>query len=324
MKWIRKIFTNRSTQLQVSKNELLGGIFIPEPTRSLLWITEEDPSKIKSALSIEINVTLGESGVEIKNESNSGNLFSEPSLIWKRLPVLKNDDLPDGPMYYPSYANLSPACRYQYVKWLANIDQQTNLSYVFLYYYGLERHLLIGDFDKAVHEVIRLINKHDRGTFRAYATSALLMASVLRNRPDIIGMAPFLKKELTNEALILRRQINQSLTVDEIMELVSSSGFKNRTYINKFPELFKSVLSETVAKFEEEKGSLLSTVSLESLKREATITFANYSIPEKLRTITVPQLLRSQEFKDTLNSLFSDTHARVKEIVSQNRKSQSK
>ena len=51
------------------------------------------------------------------------------------------------PDYYPSYAGLSPEQRWVYLNWLTDVSQPVYIGYVFLYYYGLERQLLSGDFN---------------------------------------------------------------------------------------------------------------------------------------------------------------------------------
>lgn len=51
-----------------------------------------------------------------------------------------------GPLgYWPSYQGISPDCRKYYLDWLASGRQAagTDIGYVFLYFYGLERRLLI-------------------------------------------------------------------------------------------------------------------------------------------------------------------------------------
>ena len=84
---------------------------IPEPTKSLLFVTDEDTQKIRNASSIHISFDFGEEG----QVGNSG-LDCEPSMIWTKLPVQKNSELELDPIYYPSYSGLSPKHRYQYLK----------------------------------------------------------------------------------------------------------------------------------------------------------------------------------------------------------------
>jgi hypothetical protein len=81
------------------------------------------------------------------------NLFSlngyevESSLLDLSLPWMESSsNYQDHTLnYWPSFSSLSEQCRGAYISWLASPrnDPQTPLGYVFLYFYGLERRLLI-------------------------------------------------------------------------------------------------------------------------------------------------------------------------------------
>ena len=271
----------KSTALTPTKSNQLDIKFgIPEPTISLLWITEEDVSKIKSAstISITITISLGES--DEKDDNN--NFYAEPSLIWAQLPVVANNELETKPMYYPSYSGLSPKHRFQYLNWLRDITKETNLSYVFLYYYGLERHLLLGDYDKAVEEILKLLQHHNKGTFKNYATRALLVASLEKKRYDIFDKAPFLLKDLNNESIFLRFKTGKDLNAKEVIELVWLSGLKNRYYLKKYPEQFEKELQRRIDTHKYSMG-----LTLKNLQYEKSNVFANLSIPGNIMILSL-------------------------------------
>src|SRR5581483_5487022 len=132
------------------------------------------------------------------------NLAAEPSLIWTKLPIKTNSDLEDKALYWPAYSALTPEQRYQYLNWLRDVEEQTNLSYVFLYFYGLERHLLLGKYQQALTETVRLLKHHNRSSFYPYAERSLLAAALYRK--DKKFLAEYLPsfKEITNELLLTR------------------------------------------------------------------------------------------------------------------------
>ena len=80
--------------------------------------------------------------------------------------------------YWPSYSTIAPACRAAYLQWLANGRHAPNayIGYVFLYFYGLERRLLIdaqrsavarAEREMLVAEVRRLLGIYGtNGSFR--------------------------------------------------------------------------------------------------------------------------------------------------------------
>lgn len=305
---------NREEKSLINKNsiDIQTDFFIPEPTRSLLWLTNDDISDISSPLSIKLNIRLSEDGIKATINDKEGNFYEEPSLIWTKLPVENNSDIETKPMYYPSYTGLSPKNRYQYLNWLRDIAKETNLSYVFLYYYGLERHLLIGNYDGAVDEVLRLLKFQNKGTFKGYVTAALLVASIFRKRVDIFEKAPFLFNEISNEALLIRLRVGEHLNVEDIIDLSTSVGFKNKRYLKTQPEKFKVILEEVFDDFQKKHGYIFDLIDPNNLEKEESIIFANCSIPRKIRQIKVPQIIKDEKFKILINDLLFQTHQRLK------------
>jgi uncharacterized tellurite resistance protein B-like protein len=108
----------------------------------------------------------------------------DPSEILIQRPVTP----PVGPTldlgYWPWYANLSPQQRHGYLRWLASGKAALpgHEGYLFLYYYGLERRLLVDEQDQTwiVREILRLCSLNDSrpdprqgSSFRGYSTSLL-------------------------------------------------------------------------------------------------------------------------------------------------------
>jgi len=291
-------------------NDLVASLRIPEPTRSLLWTTDEDTSKIEHAGSISITVSVTNEGVNVSDRQNG--FYSEPSLIWSKLSIKHNDDLIKGAMYWPSYSSFTPEARYQYLHWLTDITQPTNLSYVFLYFYGLERHLLVGDYDAAVDEIARLLKAHSKKSFVDYASQSLIIASLAKERLDIIDRVPSLLEEEIDEALALRIIKGTTMTPDDIISIASKVGFKNNRYIKLYPDTFKEELQRHIDEFEKQFGNILSTFKLEDFKREETAVFANLSIPEHIRHIKVPLILEDNKFSGGIYNLLQAAHESVK------------
>ena len=300
-------------QTQIS---LLNQFYIPEPTRSLLWITDENTSKMSSPMSPKISINMNDG--TIKTDFGR-NFYGEPSLIWTGLSIEPNNELETQPMYFPSYSTLSPKHRYQYLNWLKDVTQETNLSYVFLYYYGLERHMLVGDYDKSVDEILRLLQYHNKGSFKGYATSALIAASAYKKRPDIAEKAPVLLQETTNESLILRKLAGKSLSAKDIISLSSRVGYSNKRYIKLYPDLFEKELQKMIYNYETDEGNILDLVNISNLPKRSNIFFANLSLPDKIRTIEIPDLISDPEFGRILRELLSKTHKKIK-ILQKNKK----
>jgi len=305
---------NNALVVLENDKHLSSSFQIPEPTKSLIFITDEDLSKMKNPMSITINVSfdLDKQKVNTAYDDNKASLYAEPSLIWTRLPVKENNDLETKPMYYPSYAGLSPEHKYQYINWLRDVEQETNLSYVFLYYYGLERHLLVGNYDAAVDEILRLIKFHDKISFKSYATTALTAASIFRKRPDILEKAPFILDDVSNISLYLRFELQKELSAKDLIELATRVKFYNKRYIKSKPDLFEKVLQEIINNYHNKYGFILS--QLENFTFDNQIYFANLSIPDKVRSVKTPQIIENNKFRQTIYDLLNRAHLQVKDL----------
>lgn len=132
---------------------------------------------------------------------------TEPALINPRLnvtaePVDVSLRLTD---YWPSYSNITPDARRSYLQWLASgrQDPEVNIGYVFLYFYGLERRVLVdartdpaakAEVPAIKAEIHRLLGIYgDSNSFRRYATHFLsyleaehVSAKVYLGAPPII------------------------------------------------------------------------------------------------------------------------------------------
>lgn len=108
----------------------------------------------------------------------------EPALINPQLSIAKNvvDESERLMDYWPCYSQVSPKARRAYLQWLSNgrRSSDTNVGYVFLFFYGLERRALLelSPADPEVTiieaEVRRLLSIYgDNYSFRNYAQGFL-------------------------------------------------------------------------------------------------------------------------------------------------------
>ena len=121
------------------------------------------------------------------------------------IPTLKiNSKAPDysgdNVGYWPSYCQISPRSRAAYIEWLASERNNPDcyIGYVFLYFYGIERRLLVDGKDGGIpiserttlaKELLRLKKVYGGNrSFNGYVTSLLAHTWVLYNcdnQPDI-------------------------------------------------------------------------------------------------------------------------------------------
>jgi len=116
----------------------------------------------------------------------------EPALIDPGLPVdVRTPDYAGAKMgYWPSYSSIRPDCRAAYLHWLLDGRHAPGayIGYVFLYFYGLERRLLVdsqssqaarAEQPALVREVERLLRIYGaNGSFSGYASNLLRFLSL--------------------------------------------------------------------------------------------------------------------------------------------------
>lgn len=242
----------------------------------------------------------------------------EPSLICTTDPIGLTVSPAPALGYYPSYSRMTPNERATYLNWLCNIDDEIDMGYVFVFYYGLERHLAMEDvknFERAFEMILRLRAHHKRGTFEGYSSTALIASTLIHNRPDLLNKLLCEEIQLTSlfcyDSFLLAclAKSNLCLNADAVIEMANSVGFFDKYYIRKKPDEFRQVLTKLLSERFSEKGyPLTERHLLESPLKEETI-FANWSLN---RYITIPDITKNETLKHDLNRLLVDTHEILK------------
>lgn len=161
-------------------------------------------------------------GEQLKQKSRLGfyeDDGNDASLINVTLPVSPaSGNYEDESLgYWPRYSALSPACRSGYLSWLASdrSDPASPVGYVFIYFYGLERRILVdghngrvndSEFRALFDEILRLrILLRENNAFKNY--SARLIDVMLVIRPQVVSLPETSGFLLTNESLFFRFQL---------------------------------------------------------------------------------------------------------------------
>lgn len=299
-------------------DQFLKQFNIQEPTRSLLWTTNSDPSKARHLGQYIIKIRFSVDRHEEKDPEDKYNLYSEPSLIWTKMPIKRNKFLEERKMYYPAYSELSPENRWQYLSWLQNIEKDTNPSYAFLYYYGLERHLLIGDFDNAVREVIKLFKHFKKINYLGGIINSLINISMYRGRKDIVKTSPYLMNEITDWSLYLRALAGKSLKVEDLLSLYNSRAYyRNHFYtkcLESYPDLFIKELEKSLNEYQSKNGNILEKFQNSKLERVGQRIFYNLSLTDKATIMSQPNILNNKDFEAIFRGLFSKTYKNIKKL----------
>lgn len=139
-------------------------------------------------------------GKELPGRTGGG---PDPALIDPRLPVDVRKPSCSGSAVdgSPSYVRMSAQARGSYLTWLASgrSDPDAPISWVFLFFYGLERRLIVDagqgqavrERSLVAAEVRRLLDLHrGRSSFDFYATQFLSLIDVLNSKTDLACAAP--------------------------------------------------------------------------------------------------------------------------------------
>jgi len=256
---------------------------------------------------------------------NNQEVPDDPSTIYTVFPVI--DPPPHGKArklsYFPSYSGMSPKQRGSYLQWLYDVTAEIDIGYVFVYYYGLERHLVHGDFDASFDEIQLLRRHHDNGSFQSYSASALVHSCFLRKRLDKLqelyssGDFDF----FGNSNLLFLHVKNLEIPPNMMYQLATRLSGVNRRYVKLKPELYKQKITEVLQnKFGSAGYPLTSQFSLDDVEGIPYAIFANISLIPEVRTPRLPNILKHIEFKNEMNAIFREVHETVKRDLKRRRK----
>lgn len=255
----------------------------------------------------------------------------EPSLIYTTLPVKfpENIHLIERPPYWPIYKELTPEQRGIYLQLLANpYNTEIDIGYVFILYYGLERHLLKGDIDRAVDVILKLRDVHKNKSFQQYSATAIILSSLLRGKGEnVLKFMHSLDKDFEfnfsdNLYLMSAYSFNFSLTVNDIVRMAKTFEFTNTNYIKKYPDRFiKNLNGLLMQKYEKntiDLKSYFTPAEIKKLPTEEELIFANKSIIDT--TIKIPQLTMCFKLKRDMNIFLEAAHELTKLQLAELRK----
>ena len=293
-------------------------------TARLLISSPDDPGQFTTDFGLGLTVSISEDGV-----SWAPMKAADPSTIFTRLPVRAPRDMASvpHPPYYPSYAGLSPEQKWAYLSWLKDVRQPIYIGYVFIYYYGLERHLLLGDYDSAFEEILELRRHHQHSSFQSYSRCALVCSSLQRKRPENLACL-YSESNLTcldNYDLLIAHQARMGLSVAGLLEVAHRIPAVNKRYIKATPEVFRLQLSSVLLEtFQEETFPIYSFYRIEDLPRSPSIIYANISFSPEVRSAELPDFYCHPPFVDDVSAILGRAHERTKLHLAEERKAKRK
>ncbi|EMJ86791.1 TerB N-terminal domain-containing protein [Leptospira meyeri] len=314
---------NQTNEIANIKNPTLS---IHEDLKDLIWFAD-GPLKNYNNENSERN-TFHYNGYNITIQMTGQ---EEPSLIYTKQPIILPSDISkiERPPYFPTYSGLTPEQKGVYINLLQNpYNPNIDIGFVFILYYGLERHLLVGNYQKALNVIIKLRDVHSNKSFQSYSANALVLISMLKQKGEIaLDFVNSIDKSFEysfsdNLFLLCYLSFNLPISSKDIIRMAKTFEFSNVNYIKKYPELFEKVMENKIYDTYGQKKILLSNIlnseDLTKLPKQELPIFANTSIRDK--SFPVPIISSSIKLKKILNEILTSTHEIVKEKIAAMRK----
>ena len=216
------------------------------------WIPK---GKVTNIAGIEVAHGMIYVGSKLRGQKYGG---ADNCLINPRLKVATRSNSYDADSigYWPSYEGLSPKARREYLKWLSGgaKNSEVNISFAFLYFYGLERRLFLEksleEADDILSEMRRLLevfpNNH---SLERYVENALSFATLFEPMSTSIPALKVLKKSSwqmpMNVALYIGKKMKSGEPLnnnDALLWFLNHPEKHLRTPANRLEEEFISLL----------------------------------------------------------------------------------
>jgi hypothetical protein len=253
----------------------------------------------------------------------------EPSAISTLLPIQKptENSFVNRPDYFPSYESLTPMQRYEYITCLSNPYNVCDIGYIFILYYGLERHLMYGDFERAFDVILKLRDVHSNRSFQHYSCSALIATAIIRNRHNLLTKLLWsMDKQYEDEMgidsfLLMKLAFNENIEPKYLMKYATAFGFLNRRYIKGDSDLFLDQLTMYLVEQYGAASLPIELLDIKELPRDEKDVFANISF--SVRSIPMPAFLECEQFTSAWTNVLNEAHERVKRYKRENKNSKS-
>lgn len=300
------------------KTDIVSSFVSEIENKDLLYISyEKEIPSANNYTSFEIKV---DSNGRIRVDSTKHHT-PDPSTIYLNLPISEDYNTP--PLgYYPHYINMTSGQRFKYLNWLRNVDLHIDIGYVFIYYYGLEKQMITGNFEKAFNQIIRLRNHHENKSFQTYSQNALIYGCLANDRLDLLWKLPS-RTHITgcsNEMLNIIYHTGFGLTVSQIVDICYSAFPKSRKAITEDREFFASFAQEQYDVLFPQEGIKLSDYNINSTRKIISHRFANYSFPQIVRHTQITDFYQCAPFMKDIERIFDPAYNALKEKRALDRK----
>lgn len=244
--------------------------------------------------------------------------IDDPSALDGRLEVAyPTDPASVEPLpYYPDYRFMTSLQRGLYLHFLRDPYQKIDIGYVFLLYYGLERHLIQGSYEKAYDIIIKLRDAHTNKSFQNYSASALIYTALSRKRSDLLlkfiaSVDKQYEEEIPfNMFMVACKNFDIDVSPAFLMRYATKFQFTNKRYLSGNYELFRATLSEVLCEMFGSDGLPTRSIVLDKLPSCGQGVYANVSLNKQ--AMDFPDVTCDHQFIAQGNAALQAAHDRVK------------
>lgn len=290
----------------IPQQQLQQSFSIPLDVMDLLWFSDgpyANYSPDKDSIDVGNSVII------------SFSFHSEPSCISVNMGVQKpKNKLFLPPLdYYPQYSQLTPEQRWRYLTWLRDVTTQIDIGYVFLFYYGLERHLFMGKFEPAFKMVTKLRKYQFNNSFESYSNDAMLASMIYHHDFSMYDLFEAVQRKnspVTTLQVVAKYQSDKPLTAPEIMRLTNMVGYVNKRYIAAYPDIFLEELEKVLVRRYGASTLPWDAIDLSETPASSIRYMANLSLPSTL--LQILDITENDQFKNTIRGILMEVHEIVK------------
>ena len=198
-----------------------------------------------------------------------------------------------------------------------------DIGYVFIYYYGLERQLLTGNFDRAYDEIPKLRRYHRNKSFLAYSESSLVNSYLLLKRPDKLTelLRNNVISDFSNSLFLLAYYNKYNLSIENLMLIFDRMSGLNKRYFREGRQQFQNLLSEVLNEcFSVDSFPFANNYDVGETARARYPLFANISLPDNIRTPDLPNFYVHDRLMNDMKNVFQIAHEKFKAWKTENSK----
>lgn len=312
------MFYNNANNNKIATSSSIAPFVNEIENKDLLYISF-DKNIPHTYRGFTINIRLDANGNLIYDSKT--NEIPDPSTIYVYLPIAE-DYIVDSLPYWPHYIDISPGQRFAYLNWLRDIDNPIDAGYVFLYYYGLERHLLIGNFEKAFNQIIRLRNNHKNKSFQKYSENALIHSCIMRNRVDML-LNLHEKTEISgfsNAQFLLAYNLKLDLSAQNLIQVFYKAFNLSRKPIKENLVLIEECTKSALLSKYDKEHFPIKDYDIRKTKTIVETRFANHSFPKEIQNVEITDFYQCKPLMTDIEHIFKLSYEKYKEKVAFERK----